>query len=489
VQLRDLTRLALRRRALIGATVALVCAIAIIVSFLMSPRYSASVTLRLATASSLSGDAIRADAVDFAERLQNTYASIARSGRMREALADDLKLSEIPEVEVELKPGSELMTFTVITGEKSTPVKAANRLADLLITEVRDLETGRLTELDRSFGDRTAQLEDEIVAIQNEIDGIVASGRTDSTFQFRLEELRSNLSAKRSALLEQRQEFELARLSFVERLNSLSVVERARVALEPGRKLPVALVLGLGVGLVAGVGLAAIYENLGSRVTPDNIETILHAPVLGELAVPEWSLVAPTNGDADEYRRIRTELLSQTERRGMRTVLVTSAERASAAPAVAANIAAALARAEHHVVVVDGDIGDPILHAVFDTPNGTGLAEALLDEAAIENAPKATSIASLRLLPAGIVDARDAMTPSRVGKLIAALEERYELVVVSAPSPFESASSLTFVSEIAGVVVVVSPNSRRTDLSRLRSRLEESGSRVAGVVVLGSAGQ
>jgi capsular exopolysaccharide synthesis family protein len=490
MELSDLGRLVVRRRALIAATVALVGAMAVAASLVMAPRYTAPVTLRLATASSLTGDAVRSDSVDFAERLQNTYASIARSGRVREALAKDLKLDEVPEVSVELKPGSELMTLLVTTGKEATAVQSANRLAELLVAEVRDLETGRLAGLDQSYAERASQLEAEVVSIQNEIDAILAGGQTGSAFQFRLEELRSNLGAKRSALLEQRREFELARLSFVERLNSLSIVEQARDVQDPGPGLPINLALGLGVGLVAGIGLAAAHENVASRITRERIEGVVGAPLLGEVAAGRktWALADGPDGDAEVYRRVRTELLALTQRLGIRTVLVTSAEPHSAAPAVAANIATTLARAGHHVVVVDADVDHPVLHELFETLNRSGLAEALIDDAPIDHAPIATTVSRLKLLPAGVASAaaRDAVTPPRVGKLVAALEERYELVVVASPSPLESANALAFAREIPGVLLVVSPNrTRRSALNRLRKQLETAGSRVIGVVAVG----
>lgn len=490
MELRDLGRLVVRRRFLIAVTAALVGAIAVGVTLRMPPRYTAAVTLRLATASSLTGDAIRSDSVDFAERLQNTYASIARSGRVREALAKDLKLDEVPEVAVDLKPGSELMTLMVATGDRATAAPAANRLGELLVAEVRELETGRLTGLDKSYGERSAQLEAEVVSIQNEIDAILAGGQTAPAFQFRLEELRSNLGAKRSALLEQRREFELARLSFVERLNSLSIVERANNESGPGRRLPISMALGLGVGLVAGIGLAAAHENVAGRITRDRIEDVVGAPVLGEVAAGRkaWALAGGPDGDAEVYRRVRTELLALTQRLGIRTVIVTSAEPHSEAPAVAANIATTLARAGHHVVVVDADLDDPVLHELFETVNRSGLAEALIDDASIDHAPVATTVSGLKLLPAGVASeaAREAVTPPRVGKLVAALEERYELVVVASPSPLDSASALAFAREIPGVLLVLSPNrTKRWALNRLRSQLETAGSRVIGVVGVG----
>jgi capsular exopolysaccharide synthesis family protein len=361
-----------------------------------------------------------------------------------------------------------------------------------LVAEVRDLETGRLDGLDKSYGERSAQLEAEVVSIQNEIDAILDGGQTGSSFQVRLEELRSNLSAKRSALLEQRREFELARLSFVERLNSLSIVERANKALGPGRNLPISMALGLGVGLVAGIGLAAARENVASRITRGKIEEVVGAPVLGEVAAGRkaWALAGGPDGDAEVYRRVRTQLLALTERLGIRTVLVTGAEPQSAAPAVAANIAATLARAGHRVVVVDADLDDPVLHELFETLNRSGLSEALVEDASIDRASHSTKIPGLSLLSAGVASgaAREAVTPPRVGKLVTALEERFELVVVASPSPLDSSGALAFASEIPGVLLVVSPNrTKRSALSRLRQQLDSAGCRTIGVVGVGTS--
>src|SRR5262249_16351747 len=133
-----------------------------------------------------------------------------------------------------------------------------------------------------------------------------------------------------------------------------------RVAPRPLRTTALAAVVGLLVGLVA----AFLVDALDTRVrSSDELEERLGVPLLGGLPEPRGGghgaqrLAAPAEGgEADAFLALRTRVALANLDLGARSLLVASPKRREGAATVAANLAAAIARAGRHVVLVDLDL-------------------------------------------------------------------------------------------------------------------------------------
>jgi uncharacterized protein involved in exopolysaccharide biosynthesis len=135
--IRRLGQAIVRRAWLLLVMVAIVTAIALAGVSRVPARYSARVTLRIATAGALSGEVVRAEDGSYVERLQNTYSALAASRPLRTAVMRRLQLPERPAVVASGRPSSELMDITVTTGDAASAAAAADATGALLIEKVR----------------------------------------------------------------------------------------------------------------------------------------------------------------------------------------------------------------------------------------------------------------------------------------------------------------------------------------------------------------
>ena len=93
------------------------------------------------------------------------------------------------------------------------------------------------------------------------------------------------------------------------------------------------------------------------------------------------TIVYPHSQVAEAYRTLRANIEFAAGGTPLRTLLVTSAIPREGKTVTAANVAVAFAQAGRSVVLVDADVRDPALHAIFNLQNSRGLTSILLDDA------------------------------------------------------------------------------------------------------------
>jgi len=147
--------------------------------------------------------------------------------------------------------------------------------------------------------------------------------------------------------------------------------------------------LGLGIGLVAGVGLAFVVGQFDTRVrTHREVAEILRMPIIGRvpqlrrrIAQDNTGLLAmtePHGGMSEALRMLRSNLDWAGIDHGLCSLIVTSCSKGEGKTLTVCNLAVTLARAGKRVVVVDADLRAPRVHSVFGLPNVTGLTSVLL---------------------------------------------------------------------------------------------------------------
>src|SRR5262245_22723498 len=98
MELRAYLTILRRRRWIIAATLVLTVIVVLIGLSVITPKYTASTILRVATATEGTSDWVDYN-VDYTDRLMNTYAKIAVSGPVRAELAQRLKLDRPLQIE------------------------------------------------------------------------------------------------------------------------------------------------------------------------------------------------------------------------------------------------------------------------------------------------------------------------------------------------------------------------------------------------------
>lgn len=485
--LAHVAQVAARRRWLVGPIIAVVVVLGVLGPRRMSTTYTARATLRLATPGSLDREVVRPDAVEYLDRLQNTYVGVAQSRSLEDRLVEKLGLDDRPAISLTPRPSSELLVLAVRAGDRDTAVAAVNELSGLLIERVRGLDEGNMAALSASHEDAVARLLHEVGEARRQRDGMAAANPGDAE-RARIAVLDQTIALKLAAVEREQLDFEHQRRALVGRSHLLSVLTPASDASASSRPgLPMTLGLSLFVGSTAALGLALTLEHFRRRVeTVEEVEQAAVAPVLIRVAGRRLSAAATDDATLDAFRRLRTQLLVQYESQAVRSIGLVSPAAPDDAGSAAANLGMVMAAGGHRVLLVDADLTSPTLHAAFDLPASPGLADVLRREETTESAVARTGRPLLDLLPAGSAgrDGGDDVTLARVAKLLWSLEEQYDVVLVHVAPPTRSTDALVFAALVSQLMLVVAQgHTTATDIVAARREIDHAGGRVRGVVL------
>jgi Mrp family chromosome partitioning ATPase/capsular polysaccharide biosynthesis protein len=281
------------------------------------------------------------------------------------------------------------------------------------------------------------------------------------------------------------------------------ILAPASVPLEPYAPNPLrSAILGLGVGLFAGIGLAFLLEQFDTRVRkPDDIAAALHQPILGRIPrissklLGDSALVTmrhPEGPVAEAFRMVRTNLEFMAVDNEIRSMLVTSCMKGEGKSVAVANLAISMALAGKKVVVVDADMRRPRQHKLFGLENerglstvatgrddlmksmvrvdvspvqdGVGAAKAAAngaDFSAWAHGPEALS--RIYVLPSGPIPPNpgEIVASRRFQAIIESLESEADLVIVDTPAMLAVGDTSTIAGAVDGAIFLV-------DLKRIK---------------------
>jgi uncharacterized protein involved in exopolysaccharide biosynthesis len=298
VELRDYFAIISRRRLLIVFTFLLIVGVAFVATLAMPSRYTASALLRLSTPGALTSDAVRADATDYVERLQNTYAKLGASKELRSELKQQLHLDETPEISVRPEVNTELMTLKATTSSAASAVRAANLMALLLVREARQMGDDSAAQVDKSFSDRIGAINARIAREQAARNALGNDPNVSTSVQRTRAELDRQIAEDTTAADQLRASLEQSRIALLQRVASLAVLNQATTPggrSSPNTKLNLALAAFLG--LLVAVALAFIVDNLKRKPVPVAEIKITEDPSEDERP-SAWSKAAPRSAES-----------------------------------------------------------------------------------------------------------------------------------------------------------------------------------------------
>jgi capsular exopolysaccharide synthesis family protein len=189
---------------------------------------------------------------------------------------------------------------------------------------------------------------------------------------------------------------------------------------------------------------------------------------------------------SDQYIRLSVALEQIRRVRPLRSVTVSSAERAEGKTLTAVNLALTLAgRSSGRVLLIDADLEAPSVHTIFQLPNTTGLSEVIGSTA--DRAPVVDVSPHLAVLTAGAPSSDPMMllAAPRMKKLLQEAVAGFEWVVLDAPSvgSIDGSSLLAWLTD--GTVLVVRAG-RTAEAVVEQAILALGRDRVVGIVLNGS---
>lgn len=476
-----------QRKWLILATTIATVLVVLVGMLLVTPQYEASARLRVYTAARGSVDWVDYD-IAYTERLMNTYSQLATSQPVLQELAQQLNLAGLPNISAQVVADTELMQINVEGTDPALVTAVANGLAQILVARSEDYAGGGRTAQD-ILNEQLTQAEEELNQAQLAYVEALGSSPADST---RVAALSRAVDLKQEVYTALLQQYERTRVAEELRTNALSIVEPATLPQEPSKpNWMTNLILGGLVGLVAGAGLAFLFERLDTRVqSTDEIEEITALPTLGRIPYVRRGPAHVFLGDSipaqEAYHRLQAKLEARVQADSLRSILITSPEPGEGKSAIVANLAQALANAGRRVVVVDANLRRPIMHQILDVSNKVGLSNVLSQEWTVKEAVQTTRMPGVWVLTGGTPHPNPAQLLNSPGMpgLFEELAAPFDVVLLDSPPVLAVADATLLAPLVDGVLLAVGrAQTRRESIEAAIEQLAGVQARLLGVVV------
>jgi capsular exopolysaccharide synthesis family protein len=421
-----------------------------------------------------------------------TEATLARLVQVAAATLEAAKLTDrtpgqfLAMSSVTPIPSSDLLELSVTDPDPQRSVTLATAYAQQFAVYRRELNTRAIERARRGLRERIRRLE--------------RTRRTDS-------DLYANLVDKEEEL----RTFEALQSTPV------VVVERAGGPAQVQPRPVRALLLGLGIALLGGLGLAFAAEALDTRVRSDERTTErLRMPLLGRIPRTRRRLrrrrqlalrVEPYGIEAEAYRLLRANVELAARTAGHRVFMVTSALGGEGKSTVSANLALAAARAGDRVALVDLDLRRPALAALFGLEHDSGATSYALGHAGLDEVLRTVAVlgvselvadengrvpaleGTLEVVPAGphAPNPTEMLGSKRITKLIEELRGRADRIIIDAPPLLGAGDALALSAEIDALIVVSSVGRlHERTVAELSRTLSATPAAKLGIVVTGS---
>jgi capsular exopolysaccharide synthesis family protein len=470
--------------------------IAILFSVRQTELYEASADVLVKTqtlASTISGiaepwqDPVRfmetqVDLARVPEVTRRTLDAVGLSGRTTQSLLD--------RSDVTPKAASDVLTFRVTEGTRDTAVRLATAYAEQYTEYRQELDTEAVGNALREVEQRIAELD--------------TPAKTSPLFD------------SYASLVDRREQLRTLEVLLA---SNASVVRPASTATKIQPKPVRNALVGLGLGIILGIGLAFLRQALDTRVrSGEEVGTALGLHLLARIPPGPRrarrkggiAMLEDTHGVVAEATRVlRMNLEFMNLELGARRIMVTSAVQGEGKSTTAANLAVAIARSGRAVILVDLDLRRPRLAELFGLEGRSGLTDVVLGHAALEDALASIPVgpaletpafgngsgsvapeAPLEVLPSGPVppNPSEFVGSAAVGALIESLTERADVVLIDAPPLFGVSDALVLSGKVDALMLLVRLTSlRRRSLGELHRVLARCPVAKLGFVQTGAA--
>jgi len=296
------------------------------------------------------------------------------------------------------------------------------------------------------------------------------------------------------------------------RSNNFRIIDAARVPTAPSEpNVPRNLAFALVLGVISGLGLAFLLENMDNTVrTPEQAQAISCLPSLGMIPLGSKSASHNTSGKrlaltaskevvetvtqirpqsqmAESYRALRTSLLLSNLGAPPKVIMVTSARPQEGKTTTSINTAIVLAQKGVRVLLIDADLRRPSIHKTLGIGPRSGLSNVLTGSATMQQTITTSPILpNLFIMPAGTPPPNPAelLASSNMRDLIDELRGLYDHIVIDTP-PTLSVTDAVVLSPRADATILVIRSGQTTKQALRRSReiLMQVNAHVAGVLL------
>jgi exopolysaccharide/PEP-CTERM locus tyrosine autokinase len=164
------------------------------------------------------------------------------------------------------------------------------------------------------------------------------------------------------------------------------------------------------------ISLLNILSGKGNGVPPVSTDVLV-------------TLREPRSFVAEQYRILKSRLLSACNDSAMRTILITSALEGEGKSTVSSNLAISIAQTmNEHALLMDCDLRRPTIHKLFNLANKAGLSNYLSGDIPLCQALEKTKVDRLTVLPAGTIldNPSELLSSRKMTDLLEELKHKYD---------------------------------------------------------------
>ena len=252
----------------------------------------------------------------------------------------------------------------------------------------------------------------------------------------------------------------------------VQIIAEPRLAEAPVSPQPLRNVgLSVALGLIVGVGAAALRESLDTTIrSPEALTKAADAPMLCAIPFDSKAEKFPliTEGSAqssraEAMRQLRTNLQFVNVDRPLRSLVVSSAVPGEGKSTTVCNLGIAFAEAGKRVILVDADLRRPKVAEYLGLEGAVGLTNILAGQASVRDAVQPWGSSGLWVLPSGYVppNPSELLGSGNMADLLAALSSGFDVILIDTP-PLLPVTDAAVMATVADGCLLVSRYAKTT---------------------------
>ena len=192
---------------------------------------------------------------------------------------------------------------------------------------------------------------------------------------------------------------------------------------------------------------------------------------------------------SEQYKILRTNLLSRNKTKILKTIVVTSSIHSEGKTITSLNLAFSLAQAVHKpkILLIDADLRKGKVHKYLGVNQNVGLSEVLQGKVPVDEVIfHVADYDNLAFIPTGEVPEypSEILSSDHMRKLLAEMKVRFDYILIDTPPIISVTDSGIVGSQADGVLLVVQAGrTQRGIVKRAEELLNQSHSRVLGHVL------
>ncbi|MDQ0726880.1 polysaccharide biosynthesis tyrosine autokinase [Microbacterium sp. W4I20] len=276
------------------------------------------------------------------------------------------------------------------------------------------------------------------------------------------------------------------------RLETIAPARMPQAPIGPNTRL--LTLIGAAIGLALSVAYALFRRVLGTRITErGDIAAVTDAPVLGEIVAWRRSytilstmLRSRDSRSAESFRALAANLKYVAVDRDLQVVMMTSSAPHEGKSSVSIGLAAALAEAGHHVLVIDADLRRSSVATQLQLEGAIGVTSILVGDVTFVEAVQHSESMKIDIIAGGAPapNPGQLITSHRLRDLVAQAREFYEYVIIDSAPALVVSDAIRLADLADGVLVVArSGRTRRKQISAVLSTMKSTNKDVVGIVL------